>query len=122
MYLTIRPGEQLNESSPYASEWVKHKAAYKIPKQDVKDQKEEIGFIAYLAGWAGSPGLVELQGESPGEGVRNGGDDVGTPEKTGYHQKNESKDDLEKTWPQDRFHGRPCRFTTDSHSSQRDAL
>lgn len=122
MFLTIRPGEQLNESSPYPIELVKHKAAYKIPKQEVKDQKEGTGFIAHLAGWAGSPGLVELQWESPGEGVRNGGDNVGTPEKTGYHQKNESKDDLEKIRLEDRFHGRPCRPTTASHSSQRDAL
>jgi hypothetical protein len=76
----------------------KHKSAYKIPNEDVKDQKEEIAFTTSLTGRTRSPGFIKLQRESPEEGIRNGGDDIRPPEKTGDHQENESEDNFEKTW------------------------
>ena len=80
-------------------------SADKVPENKVKQQKEKIGFMAYLTRRARSPCQVELQWESPRERVRDGGDDIRSPNQAGYDKEKETQDDLEQTGLDDRFHG-----------------
>ena len=55
-------------------------SADEIPENQVKDQKEEIGFTAHLTRRTWSPRKVKLQWESPGERIRDGGDNIHSPD------------------------------------------
>ena len=92
------------KSGSAADRFGDQQSAHKVPKGKIKNQKEDIGLAACLAWRTGTPRQIELQWESPGKGIGNGGENIRSPKQAGYNEQNEGKKDLEKSGLEDCFH------------------